>query len=312
MNKLLATSTISATAFLIAACGGKTTITAAGATFPAPLYQSWFQTAQVQVNYQAVGSGAGVRQMEAGTLDFGASDAAIKDPDSNIVHIPSTGGAIALLYNNPSCPDLQLTQWQVVGIYNGTVTNWNQVGCLSGEIIPVHRSDGSGTTAAFTASLDAFDDDWKQGSGKSVAWPAGIGGKGNSGVTAVVRQNRGAIGYVNYSYAMAPGSQVAAVQNRAGNFVLPTPENATEGLAGIALDSELKGTDPNPAGAQAYPIVTYTWLLAFPEHEKNKEIKEVFRYVLSPKAQSRANPLGYVPLPEEIRLRALETVDTLT
>ena len=300
-----------AAAALLVGCGQKTTITAAGATFPAPLYQRWFQIAPVQVNYQAVGSGAGVRQMEAGTLDFGASDAAIKDPDSNIVHIPSTGGAIALLYNNPSCPDLQLTQWEVVGIYNGTVTNWNQVGCLSGEIIPVHRSDGSGTTAAFTASLDAFDDDWKQGNGKSVAWPAGIGGKGNSGVTAVVRQNRGAIGYVNYSYAMAPGSQVAAVQNAAGNFVLPTPENATIGLEGITLDEDLKGIDPNPAGAQAYPIVTYTWILAYPTHPKNEEIKEVFRFVLSPDAQKDAVTLGYVPLPESIRLRALDAVDSL-
>jgi len=304
MNKLSAAVTTLATALLITGCGQKT-ITAAGATFPAPLYQRWFATSPGQVNYQAIGSGAGIRQMEAGTIDFGATDESV---DINAVHIPTTGGAIALLYNNPSCPDLKLNQWQVVGIYNGTVTDWNQVGCFSGPILPVYRSDGSGTTAAFTASLDAFEGEWEQGHGTSVAWQAGIGAKGNAGVAAVVKQNKGSIGYVNYSYA---NGQVAAVENRAGNFVFPTTENAQAGLQGITLDSELKGTNPNPSGDQAYPIVTYTWILAHPEHERNEEIKDVLRYVLSKDAQASAPLLGYIPLPESIRLQSLEVVETL-
>ncbi len=293
-----------AAAMLLTSCGQET-ITAAGATFPAPLYQRWFTTAPGQVNYQAIGSGAGIRQMEAGTLDFGASD---EPANINAVHIPTTGGAIALMYNNPSCPDLQLTQWQVVGIYNGTVNNWNQVGCFSGEILPVYRSDGSGTTAAFTASLDAFEGDWEQGHGTAVAWQVGIGAKGNAGVASVVKQNKGSIGYVNYSYA---NGQVAAVQNRAGNFVFPSTENAQVGLSGITLDEELKGTNPNPEGDKAYPIVTYTWILAHPIHPRNEEIKEVFTFILSPDAQKDATTLGYVPLPESIRLRALDVVGTL-
>ena len=184
----------------------------AGATFPAPLYNSWFQSFNKdtgnQVNYQAVGSGAGVRQFTAKTVDFGASDGAVSDAKQKLpmVHIPMTGGAIVPAYNYPGC-DAKMTQTQLADVFLGKITNWSTFGCADKQIVTVHRSDGSGTTKGFTNSLSAFSLEWKKtvGTGKAVQWPVGVGGKGNSGVAGVIKNTQGAIGYpVSYTHLTLP------------------------------------------------------------------------------------------------------------
>jgi phosphate transport system substrate-binding protein len=294
------------------------TLNGAGASFPAMLYQNWFQSFAKdtgnQVNYQAVGSGAGVRQFTAKTVDFGASDGAVKDskqPAEGMVHIPMTGGAIVPAYNVPGC-DVKMSQTQLADVFLGKITNWSTFGCADGIIKTVHRSDGSGTTKGFTNSLSAFSPEWKEkvGTGKSVKWPVGIGAKGNSGVAAQIKNTPGAIGYVNYGY-VKQGLQQVAIQNKAGNYVTASAETASAGLGKIVLDDQLRGADANPAGENAYPIVSLTWILAYPEYEKNDNVKDVLRYALTPAQQDKADSLGYVPLPEGLRQKALAAVDTL-
>ena len=228
--KLKALAAVAAATPLMVACGNaeKTsfTLNGAGATFPAPLYTAWFQEYAQEtgnkVNYQAVGSGAGVRQFNAETVDFGASDGAVSDAKQKrpMVHIPMTGGAIVPAYNNPGC-DLKITQTQLADVFLGKITNWSELGCADGKIVPVVRSDGSGTTKGFTNSLSAFSPEWKAkvGSGKAVSWPAlsTIAGKGNSGVAASIKNLEGSIGYLNYGYVTGGKFQQASIQNKAGN-----------------------------------------------------------------------------------------------
>ena len=290
---------------------------AAGATFPAPLYTAWFQAYNQetgnQVNYQAVGSGAGVRQYMAKTVDFGASDGAVSNKKQKLpmVHIPMTGGAIVPAYNYPGC-DAKMTQTQLADVYLGKITNWSTFGCADKKLTVVHRSDGSGTTKGFTNSLSAFSPEWKKnvGTGKAVAWPAGIGGKGNSGVAAGIKQLEGAIGYLNYGYVVNSNDfQQVSLQNKAGNYVTANAETSAAGLSQIVLDDQLRGADANPAGANAYPIVSLTWILAYPESKTG--VKETLRYMLSEKAQAMSDGLGYVPLPEDLRQKALAAVETI-
>ena len=290
---------------------------AAGATFPAPLYTAWFQAFNEetgnQVNYQAVGSGAGVRQFTAKTVDFGASDGAVSDKKKKLpmVHVPMTGGAIVPAYNNPGC-DAKMTQTQLADVFLGKITNWSKFGCADKKLTVVHRSDGSGTTKGFTNSLSAFSPEWKKnvGTGKAVAWPTGIGGKGNSGVAAGIKQLEGAIGYLNYGYVVNSNDfQQVSLQNKAGNYVKANAKTSAAGLSRIVLDDQLRGADANPAGANAYPIVSLTWVLAYPESAPG--VKETLRYMLSEKAQAMSDGLGYVPLPEDLRQKALAAVDLL-
>ena len=290
---------------------------AAGATFPAPLYTAWFQAFNEetgnQVNYQAVGSGAGVRQFTAKTVDFGASDGAVSDKKKKLpmVHVPMTGGAIVPAYNYPGC-DAKMTQTQLADVFLGKITNWSAFGCADKNIVTVHRSDGSGTTKGFTNSLSAFSPEWKKnvGTGKAVAWPVGIGGKGNSGVAAGIKNLEGAIGYLNYGYVVNSNDfQQVSLQNKAGNYVTANAETSAAGLSRIVLDDQLRGADANPAGANAYPIVSLTWVLAYPESAPG--VKETLRYMLSEKAQAKSDGLGYVPLPEDLRQKALAAVETL-
>ena len=290
----------------------------AGATFPAMLYNNMLQdfakSTGNKVNYQAVGSGAGVRQFKAKTVDFGASDGAVSDakqPPEGMVHIPMTGGAIVPTYNYPGC-EVKMTQLELADVFLGKIDNWSYFGCADKRIATVHRSDGSGTTKGFTNSLSAFSPEWKEkvGTGKSVNWPVGIGGKGNSGVAAAITNTPGSIGYVNYGYVKGDLQQVA-IQNKAGNFVKASAETASAGLGEIVLDDQLRGADANPAGANAYPIVSLTWILAYPEYEKNEDVKTMLRYMLTPTQQQKADALGYVPLPESLRQKALAAVETL-
>ena len=293
------------------------TLNGAGASFPAMLYQAMFQdmakSTGNQVNYQAVGSGAGVRQFKAKTVDFGASDGAVSDakqPAEGMVHIPMTGGAIVPTYNYSGC-EVKMTQTELADVFLGKITNWSYFGCADGTIRTVHRSDGSGTTKGFTNSLSAFSPEWKKtvGTGKSVQWPVGVGGKGNSGVAGVIKNTQGAIGYLNYGYVNGGKFQQVALQNKAGNFVKANAETSAAGLAQIVLDDKLRGADPNPAGANAYPIVSLTWILAYPESTTG--VKETLRYMLSEKSQGISDSLGYVPLPESLRQKSLAAVDSI-
>ena len=285
----------------------------AGATFPAPIYQRWFQdyarTSGSRVNYQSVGSGAGVRQFIAGTVDFGASDEPIKASEASkvkrgVVQIPMVGGTIAVAYNKPGCK-LKLTQKQTVDIFAGRIKDWKALGCAAGPITTVYRSDGSGTTYAFTNSLDAFGG-WGPGVGKAVKWPTGVGAKGNEGVSGRIRQTPGSIGYVNTGFVKANRIQAAAIQNKAGKFVLPTAVTGAAALNNIKLDANLAGENPNPAGANAYPISTLTWVLAYRTGNgaKTADIRAALNYALSSKAQSIADDLGYVPLSGSILNRS--------
>ena len=304
----------------LVACGSASNtsfkLNGAGATFPAPLYNAWFASFAKEtgnkVNYQAVGSGAGVRQYTAKTVDFGASDGAVSDAKQKLpmVHVPMTGGAIVPAYNYPGC-DAKMTQTQLADVFLGKITNWNTFGCADKNIVTVHRSDGSGTTKGFTNSLSAFSPEWKKsvGTGKSVQWPVGVGGKGNSGVAGVIKNTEGAIGYLNYGYVNGGKFQQVSLQNKAGNFVKANAETSAAGLSKIVLDDQLRGADPNPAGANAYPIVSLTWILAYPESKPG--VKETLRYMLSEKAQSVSDSLGYVPLPESLRQKSLTAVETI-
>ena len=321
--KLKAIAAVAAATPLMVACGGPTetaskpfSLNGAGATFPAPLYNSWFQDMAQEtgnkVNYQAVGSGSGVRQFTAKTVDFGASDGAVSDEKQKLpmVHIPMTGGAIVPAYNNPGC-DAKMTQTQLADVFLGKITNWSAFGCEDKKIITVFRSDGSGTTKGFTNSLSAFSPEWAErvGTGKAVAWPVGVGGKGNSGVAATIKNQPGSIGYLNYGYVNGGKFQQVALQNKAGNFVKANAETSAAGLSKIVLDDQLRGADPNPAGDNAYPIVSLTWILAYPESKEG--VKETLRYMLSEESQAKSDALGYVPLPEDLRQKALSAVETL-
>jgi phosphate transport system substrate-binding protein len=282
------------------------TISGAGATFPAPFYQRAFAgvASKVRVNYQSVGSGAGVRQYVAGTVDFGATDEPIKSSEAakvsrGVIQFPAVGGTIAVAYNKADCPRLQLTQQQVVDVFLGKINTWDQLKCGKGKITVAHRSDGSGTTFAFTNSLAAFSSAWKNGPGvgKSVKWPVGVGGKGNEGVAGVIGNTPGAIGYLNQSYVKG-SIKAAALQNKAGKFVMPSEASGAAALNNIKLDSMLAGEEPNPAGANSYPISTLTWILAYQKGNgaKAPAIRQAMLHLLSPQAQGQASGLGYVPL----------------
>jgi phosphate transport system substrate-binding protein len=304
-----------AATFSLASCsmggGGdavKGNLSGAGASFPAAIYQRWFQelaSEGVQVNYQSVGSGAGVRQFIAGTVDFGASDAPMKADDiakvsRGVLQIPMTAGAIAVAYNNPGC-DLKLSQQQLAEIFLGKITNYSQLGCADKKITVVHRSDGSGTTYNFTKHLAAISDAWKNGPGsaKTVAWPTGVGAKGNEGVAAQLNQVEGGLGYVESAYVKGK-LQAAALTNASGEVVAPTSATESEALGSIDLGPELIGGNPNPL--KGYPIVTFTWILAYKNGNGPKAdlLKKAFNFMLSDQAQAQAPELGYVSMPPAV------------
>ena len=283
-------------------------LSGAGASFPAAIYTRWFQELApegIQVNYQSIGSGAGVRQFQAGTVDFGASDAPMKPEDiakvsRGVLQIPMTAGAIAVAYNLPDC-DLKLTQQQLADIFLGKIKNFSDVGCDDKAITVVRRSDGSGTTYNFTKHLSAISDAWKSGpgSGKSVAWPTGVGAKGNEGVAAQLNQIDGGLGYVEVAYVKGK-LQAAALANASGEQVKPSNESESTALASIDLGPDLIGGNPNPP--KGYPIVTFTWILAYKDGngDKTERLQKAFNYMLSEKSQSQAPELGYVSLPAEV------------
>jgi len=302
---------------VLAACASPTVrLSGAGATFPSKIYTRWFfdyaRSGGAKVNYQAVGSGSGRKAFIDETVNFGASDDPMKEADikkvkRGLVQIPMVGGTIAFGYNY-EC-DLKLTQEQAVQVAMGMIKNWEELGCSAGKLTWAHRSDGSGTTKAFTNSMEAFSKTWNLGTGKSVKWPAGVGAKGNSGVAGVIQNTPGAIGYVNQSYIKG-NVKAAALQNFSGEFVTPTSESGAIALNGITLDENLAGNNPNPSAKGAYPIATLTWILAYEmgNGKNTKAIQDTFYKLLSDEYQSKASSLGFVPLKGEILKKSIDAV----
>jgi phosphate transport system substrate-binding protein len=302
----------------------KLTLQGTGATFPAPLYQRWFSEYSklhptVQINYQALGSGAGVKQFQDGLVNFGASDAAMTDEEiavvkNGVVLLPMTAGSIVLSYNLPGGPnELKLSREDYVGIFLGKITQWNDPAIVKGnpgeklpdtKITVITRSDGSGTTFVFTSHLTAISEDWKKGpgAGKSVNFPVGVAGKGNPGVTALIKQTPGAIGYVEYGYAKQTKMPMVSLENKSGKYVKADLESAERALSGVELPANLRAWLPDPEGAEAYPIVTYTWLLCYKKYDDpniSKALKSVIEFGLT-QGQSYSAELGYVPLPPNV------------
>ncbi|MBD2414345.1 phosphate ABC transporter substrate-binding protein PstS [Nostoc calcicola FACHB-389] len=317
--------------------GGNVKLTGAGASFPAPLYDTWFtdlnkKYPNLQVDYASVGSGAGVEQFIKGTVDFGASDVAMKDEeikkvpaDKGVILLPMTAGSIVLAYNLPDVAELKLPRAVYADILLGKIKSWDDAQIAKANpgvklpqqpITVVYRSDGSGTTGVFTKHLSAISPEWKSkiGEGKTVNWPTGVGAKGNEGVTAQIQQTQGSVGYVEYGYAKQNSLKFAALENKGGKFIVPTEESASKTLESVTLPSNLRAFISDPEGADSYPIVTYTWLLAYqkyPDAAKAKAIEAAIEYALT-EGQKNAAELGYVPLPQNVIAKVAAAADQIS
>ncbi|WP_413200675.1 phosphate ABC transporter substrate-binding protein PstS [Nostoc piscinale] len=317
--------------------GGNVELIGAGASFPAPLYTTWFtelnkKYPSLQVNYQSVGSGAGVEQFIKGTVDFGASDVAMKDDeiqkvpqDKGVILLPMTAGSIVLAYNLPDVAELKLPRAVYTDILLGKIKTWNDPKIKAANpdaklpdqaITVVHRSDGSGTTGVFTKHLSTISPEWKTkiGDGKTVNWPVGVGGKGNEGVTAQIQQTQGSIGYVEYGYAKQNQLKYAALENKGGKFVVPTEESAAKTLEAVTLPENLRAFITDPEGADSYPIVTYSWIMAYKKYSdpaKAKAVEAMIEYGLT-EGQKLAPELGYVPLPQNVVQKVATAADQIS
>ena len=312
-------------------------LTGAGATFPYPLYSKWFdvynQQKSVKINYQSVGSGAGIQQLTQKTVDFGASDAPMTDQQlkgagAEVFHIPTVMGAVVVTYNVPGVAQgLKLTPEVVSGMFLGTITKWNDpkiaaensgVTLPATDIVVVHRSDGSGTTNIFTDYLSAVSPDWKSkvGKGTSVNWPVGLGAKGNEGVAGQVKQTPGSVGYVELAYASQNKLPFALVKNQAGQFVEPTLDSTTAAAAGAAsnMPEDLRVSIVNAPGEKSYPISGYTYILVYKEQTdgpKGKALVDFLWWGIH-EGESYASALLYAPLPKEVVTRAEAKIKSIT
>ena len=332
-------STLLALGLVATSLSAQQTLTGAGATFPAPIYQKWFseyaRAHQVQINYQAIGSGGGIRQYTTGTVDFGASDGPMTDSmiaavRGNVVHIPTVLGAVVMTYNLPSlgATKIRLDGPTIADIYLGRITRWNDpriaalnpgVALPAIDMVVVHRSDGSGTTYVFTDYLAKVSADWKSTVGNSVAvnWPVGLGGKGNDGVTQQVRQVEGGIGFVELIYAKSNNMPYALLKNAAGAWVEPTLETVSAAAAGahITASSDFRVSITNAAGRASYPISSFTWLLIRKDNTdpaKARMIRDFLNWILTPAAQEMTKTLLYAPLPAPVAALVRARVQTLT
>jgi phosphate transport system substrate-binding protein len=317
------------------AFGAGTQLQGAGATFPAPLYQRWIaeyvkSNPNVQINYQGVGSGAGIKQFTQNLVAFGASDAAMTDNEiaavkQGVVLIPATAGSVVLAYNLPGVTDLKLSREAYSGIFLGKITKWNDPAIAktnSGVKLPdtpitvCSRSDGSGTTFVFTRHLSTISPEFKDkvGFGTSVTWPTGVAGKGNDGVTALVKQSPGGIGYVEYGYAKNNKLAFATLENKSGQFVTATTASGAATLATTQFPGDiLRAWPSDPEVKDAYPIATFTWLLLYKNYQNKDQGEAVKKFVewgLND-GQKFAEGLGYIPLPKEIVAKNLEALKTV-
>ncbi len=304
----------------------QTKLNGAGATFPYPIYSKWFseyhnQHPDIEINYQSIGSGGGIRQVTAGTVDFGASDGPMSDEQLaastvKLIHLPTVLGAVVPAYNIPGFKgELKFTPEVIAGIYLGKITSWNDaaiakanpgVSLPAQSIIVVHRSDGSGTTYIFTDYLSKVSADWKSqvNKGTSVSWPVGLGAKGNEGVAGMIRQMDGTFGYVELIYALQNNITYGTVKNASGNFVKASLASTTAAAASMkTMPADFRVSITNAPGADAYPICSFTWLLV-PTNWKDKGKEKVFTDFLNwmlDQGQGLTAQLNYAPLPDSVK-----------
>jgi phosphate transport system substrate-binding protein len=341
---MVALVVVSLLTFTLAGCGGgsgpggssETKILGAGATFPNPIYQKWFSeynkaNTNVKFDYQSIGSGGGIKQILEKTIDFGGSDAPMKDEDlakasGPILHIPTVLGAVVLTYNIPGVTaELKFTSDAIAGIFLGKIKKWNDpaiasanegVALPANDITVVHRSDGSGTTYVFTDYLSKVSADWKNGpgTGPSPAWPTGLGAKGNEGVTGQIKQSPNSIGYVELIYAEQNKLPVASVKNAAGEWIKPSLDSTSAAAAGAQIPDDLRVSITNAPGAGAYPISSFTYLLVYkeqPDQTKGKALVD-FMWWATHEGEKMAKDLSYAPLPAEVVKKAEAKITSIT
>ena len=309
-------------------------INGAGATFPFPMYSKWFSEynklhPDLKFNYQSIGSGGGIKQFTDGTVDFGASDAPMnneqiaKVPD--VTHIPTVLGADVIAYNAPGVKSLQFSPETLANIFLGKITKWNDPAIVADNpgvrfpdqaITVARRSDGSGTTYIFTDYLSKISPEWKSkvGAGTSVNWPVGLGGKGNEGVTGLVKSTPGSLGYVELIYAHQQKLAVADIKNKSGNFITPSLASITAAAAGAEIPDDYRVSITDGPGKDAYPIAGFTWLLVHKDTKdkaKGTAIVNFLRWAITD-GQAMTTQLDYAPLPKSLQERVLKTIDTLT
>jgi len=311
----------------------QTTLNGAGATFPYPMYSKWFSEyhkahPDVEINYQSIGSGGGIRQVLAGTVDFGASDGPMTDEQlaqskTKILHVPTVLGADVPAYNIPGVTaELKFTPEALAGIFLGKITNWNDKAIASAnpdvklpndQIIVIHRSDGSGTTYIWTDYLSKISADWQAqaGKGTSVKWPVGLGGKGNEGVAGMIRQMQGSIGYIELIYAVQNKIPYGVVKNAAGNFVKAGLDSVTAAAASAPkMPADFRVSITNAPGKDAYPISSFTWLLIPAQSKdaaKGKILSDLLNWIVND-GQKMTADLAYAPLPASVAAKVKEEI----
>ena len=320
--------TVLTLAVLTSAAVAQTNLNGAGATFPYPIYSKWFNEFQkehggVRINYQSIGSGGGIRQLQAGTVDFGASDMPLNDDQLKemgkpIIQFPTVLGSVVPAYNVPGVSaEIKFTPEALAGIYLGKITKWNDKALTSAnpglklpdlDIVVVHRSDGSGTTFVWTDYLSKVSPEWKSsvGSNTSVKWPVGLGGKGNEGVSGVVRQQPGAIGYVELIYALQNNIPFGPVKNAAGQFVKASLDSTTAAAASVKnMPADFRVSITNAAGKDVYPIASFTYLLVptqWQDQTKKTAMVNFLTWMLN-NGEPMVTALNYAPLPKQVAER---------
>jgi phosphate transport system substrate-binding protein len=310
-------------------------LTGAGATFPYPIYSKWFSEYSaahpgVQINYQSIGSGGGIRQVTAGLVDFGATDGPATDEQlagskTKLIHIPTVMGAVVPIFNVPGVGDIKFSSEVLADIFLGKINVWDDARIVKDnpgvklpnqKIIVVHRSDGSGTSYIFTDYLSKVSKEWANGPGKgtSPSWPVGVGGKGNEGVAGLVRQLPGALGYVELIYALQNKISFGEVKNPSGTWVKASIEGVTEAAASIkVLPADYRVSITNAPGKEAYPISSFTWILVplkSPDAAKGKVIKDLLSWIVT-SGEGEVSALSYAPLPKSVAAKVLKTVYSL-
>jgi phosphate transport system substrate-binding protein len=314
----------------------QTLINGAGSTFDYPAFTKWFEVyskvnADVRFNYQSIGSGAGQKLLLNQTVDFGASDAPMKDSDmatapGKILHLPVVAGGVAIIYNLPGNPKLKLDGDTLANIYLGNITKWNDpkiaalnpgVSLPDTAIIPVHRADGSGTSYIFTDYLSSVNPAWSDtvGKGSSVKWPAGIGlaAKGSEGVAGQVKQLPGGIGYAELAYADQNKMPYADMKNSSGNFISPAPESVSAALATAKIPDDFRFSMVNAPGEKAYPIAGASWVLVYQNQKKTEsgqKLVEFLKWAVT-EGQKVSPSLDYAPLPDNVQQRELQLLETI-
>ena len=311
--------------------GAQLLINGAGATFPYPIYSKWFDEyskvdPSVRFNYQSIGSGGGQKQILEGTIDFGASDGPMSDQTlakapGKILHVPTVAGADAVTYNLPGAPLLRLDGPSIADIFLGRITKWNDprltglnpgVALPNADILVVHRADASGTTYIFVDYLCCVSTEWqkKVGRGAAVKWPAGLGAKGNEGVTSQVKQTPGAIGYVELVYAIQNQLPYANVKNATGHFIAPSVASVSAALVAATIPDDFRFSMVNSPGQDAYPIAGATWLLVYQQQRdaaKGRKIVEFLKWAMQ-EGEHHAPQLDYAPLPPDLNKRVLAEI----